>query len=108
MEEILAKADELGLIIKQTDVYIRFEKLNTEVENNKEASLILKKYNEIAETLQQKQNAGFTLEKFEQERFREISATVASNELLLEYLKAREDYINLLMDIHKELSNEDR
>jgi cell fate (sporulation/competence/biofilm development) regulator YlbF (YheA/YmcA/DUF963 family) len=107
MKEILEKANELGIMIKETEAFSRFEELNNKVENDKEASLLLKKYNEIAETIQQKQGAGFTLEKFEQERFREISGAVASNELLLKYLKAREIYIELLMSIHRALSSED-
>jgi len=107
MKEILVKANELGILIKNTEAFIKFEELNDEVENDKEASLLLKKYNEIAETVQQKQSAGFTLEKFEQERFREISGAVASNELLLKYLKARNIYMELLMSIHKALSSEE-
>lgn len=106
MKEILKKANELGLLIKNTDVYIKFEELNAEVENDKGASLLLKKYNEIAETIQQKQEAGFTLEKFEQERFRDISRAVASNELLFKYLKARDMYMELLLKIHNTLSSE--
>ena len=106
MEEILTKANGLGLLIKNTDAYIKFEEMNTGVDNDKEASLLLKKYNEIAETIQQKQAAGFSLEKFEQEKFREISRAVASNELLLKYLKSREIYIELLMKIHNALSSE--
>jgi len=105
MKEILAKANELGALIQDTEAYIRFKELNDEVENDKEASLLLKKYNEIAETIQQKQEAGFTLEKFEQEKFRDISGAVGSNELLLKYLKARDLYINLLMKIHQTLDS---
>jgi cell fate (sporulation/competence/biofilm development) regulator YlbF (YheA/YmcA/DUF963 family) len=105
MEEILIKANELGVLIKETDAYTVFEELNKEVEKDNGASLLLKKYNEIAETIQQKQGEGFTLEKFEQERFRDISAAVASNELLLKYLKARDVYIKLLMSIHNALSS---
>jgi len=107
MEEILIKANELGIMIKDTEIYTRFEEINVEVENDKEASLLLKKYNEIAETIHQKQEAGYTLEKFEQEKFREISGAVASNKLLLKYLKARESYIELLAGIHQALSSED-
>lgn len=106
MKEIIAKANELGIMIQDTDVYAAFEKLGKTVDDDKEASLLLKKYNEIAETIQQKQAEGFTLEKFEQERFRELSAAVASNELLLKYLRARETYIELLTDIHKALIND--
>jgi cell fate (sporulation/competence/biofilm development) regulator YlbF (YheA/YmcA/DUF963 family) len=107
MKEILAKANELGILIQDTEAFIKFEELNNEVENDKEASLLLKKYNEVAETIQQKQAAGVTLEKFEQERFRDISGAVASNELLLKYLKTRDTYIELLMSIHEALSSED-
>jgi len=106
MKEILAKANELGIQIKNTEAYSRFEELGIEVENDNEASLLLNKYNEIAETIQQKQDAGFTLEKFEQEKFKEISGAVASNDLLLKYLKARDAYIKLLMSIHETLSGE--
>jgi len=106
MKEILEKANELGVMIKETEANVIFEELNDEVENDKEASLLLKKYNEIAETIQQKQDMGFSLEKFEQEKFKEISEAVASNELLLKYLKARSVYIELLMSIHKALSSE--
>ncbi len=107
MEEILVKANELGILIQDTEAHTRFEEVNLEVENDKEASLLLKKYNEIAETIQQKQGEGFTLEKYEQERFREISGAVASNDLLLKYLKARDVYIELLMSIHNALSSEE-
>jgi cell fate (sporulation/competence/biofilm development) regulator YlbF (YheA/YmcA/DUF963 family) len=107
MEEILKKADELGMLIKDTDVYIEFERLNNEVEDDKEASLLLKKYNEIAETIKKKQERGFTIEKFEQERFKEISVAVTSNAMLLKYIKARDRYLVLLMNIHNALSDED-
>ncbi len=105
MEEIFSRASELGSLIKETEVYIKFEQLNKQVDDDKEASLLLKKYNEIAETIQQKQDAGFSLEKFEQERFKDISMAVASNELLMRYLKARELYIEMLMKIHDTLSS---
>jgi len=106
MEEILKKCDELGILIKDSDVYREFESLNNEVENNREASLLLKKYNEIGSTIQQKQERGFPVEKFEQEKFKEISMAVTSNAILLKYIKARDGYLELLMDIHNALSNE--
>ena len=105
MDEILVKAGELGLLIMETEEYINFEKLGVEVEKNKDASLLLKKYNEIAETIQQKQAAGVLIEKYEQERFRELSGTILSDELLVKYLESRDIYINLLTEIHKALVN---
>ena len=103
MEEILKKADELGILIKDTDVYMEFERLNNDVENNKSALLLLKKYNESAEAIRQKQEKGIPIEKFEQEKFKEISIEVASNNLLLKYIKARDRYLELLTEIHNAL-----
>ena len=107
MEEILKKADELGILIQNTDVYMEFETLNNEAANNSEASLLLKRYNEIGSAIQQKQEGGFPIEKFEQERFKEVGAAVRSNEILLKYIKARDRYLEFLMDIHNALSSDE-
>jgi cell fate (sporulation/competence/biofilm development) regulator YlbF (YheA/YmcA/DUF963 family) len=107
MEEILKKADELGILIRDSDVFKEFENLNTEVEKNSAASLLLKQYNEMAKDFQQKQECGFPIEKFEQERFKEISNAVKSNKILFKYIKARDKYLEFLTDIQKELDDED-
>ena len=104
MEEILKKANELGLLIKQTRACRDFENLSAEIEKDDDASSLLKKYNEIAETIQKKHEAGDTVEKYEQEMFKALTETVTGNVLLLEYLKARDIYIDLLMKIHESIS----
>jgi len=104
MEEILKKANELGLLIKQTKAYIKFEKITAEIEEDNDASSLLKKYNEIAETIQKKQESGYTVEKYEQEMFKALTETVTGNKLIVEYLKARDIYIDLLMKIHNSIS----
>ena len=104
MEEILIKANELGLLIKQTKACRDFEKLTAEIEKDDDASSLLKKYNEIAETIQKKHEAGETVEKYEQELFKALTSTVTGNSLIVEYLKARDIYIELLMKIHNSIS----
>lgn len=104
MEDILKKANELGLMIKHTKVCRDFERLTAEVEQDGDASALLKKYNEIAETIQKKHESGGTVEKYEQEMFKALTEVVKGNRLLIEYLKARELYIELLMKIHNSIS----
>lgn len=104
MEDILRKANELGILIKQTKACKDFEKLSSEIEKDEDASSLLKKYNEIAETIQKKHEAGDTVEKYEQEMFKALTETVTGNTLILEYLKARDIYIDLLMKIHNSIS----
>ena len=95
MEDILIKANELGLLIKQTEACRDFEELSAEIEKDDDASSLLKKYNEIA---------GDTIEKYEQEMFKALTATVTENKLIMEYLKARDVYVDLLMKIHNSIS----
>lgn len=104
MEDILIKANELGLLIKKTKACRDFEKLSAETEKDDDASSLLKKYNEIAETIQKKHEAGDTVEKYEQEMFKALTSAVTENSLIVEYLKARDVYINLLMKIHNSIS----
>lgn len=104
MEDILKKANELGLLIKQTEACRDFEELSAEIEKDDDASSLLKKYNEIAGIIQNKNEAGDTIEKYEQEMFKALTATVTENKLILEYLKARDVYVDLLMKIHKSIS----
>jgi len=104
MEDILIKANELGLLIKQTEACRNFEELSEEIEKDDDASSLLKKYNEIAETIQKKHEAGDTIEKYEQEMFKALTSAVTGNSLIVEYLKARDIYINLLMKIHNSIS----
>ncbi|HRX45934.1 MAG TPA: YlbF family regulator [Spirochaetota bacterium] len=106
MEDILIKANELGLLIKKTDACKNFEKLSAEIEQDEDASSLLNKYNEIAETIQKKQESGDTVEKYEQEMFKALTDTVTGNNLILEYLNARDIYIDLLMKIHNSISGE--
>jgi cell fate (sporulation/competence/biofilm development) regulator YlbF (YheA/YmcA/DUF963 family) len=104
MKDILKKADELGHLIKRTEVFRDFEEAENNVNNDSIASLLLKKYNELAETIQLRQKAGDKIENFETERFAEITEEVGKNSLLMDYLAKRESYIALLMKIHTAIS----
>ncbi len=103
MEEILKKADELGLLLKKTDTFRLFEEASLKVEEDDDAGTLLKRYNEIAESIQVKQEGGFPIESYETEYFKEITETVKNNTLLRDYLAAREEYMGLLLSIQRAL-----
>jgi len=105
MQDILDMANRLGLMIKDTEACKEFERLAAAVEKDKDASSLLNKYNEIAETIQKKHESGAVVEKYEQEMFKALTETLRGNSLLVEYLKARERYMDLLVQIHKSMEN---
>ena len=108
MKEILAKANVLGLMIRDTDACRNFKDAEKEVAADSDASLLLKKYNELAETIRQRQEAGYELEQYETDRFRELTASVSSNPQLKKYLDARNAYIDMLMSVYREINKDGR
>ncbi len=103
MEAILEKANELGLLIRGTDAFKEFAAASGKVESDTDAATMLKKYNELADTIRLRQESGYALEQFETDRFREITASVASNHTLREYLASRDRYMDMLMKIYHEI-----
>jgi len=105
MKEILEKANELGLLLKDSDVFKKFQDLDSKIGEDKTASALLEKYNEIAESIMQKQQTADIIESYEKESFRDITEKVNANDLLREYLLSRDAYIDLLMKVHDSLGD---
>ena len=105
MEEILQKANELGKLLKNTKAFSDFENVSKEVEADPDASALLKKYNEIAETIQRKNEQSLPIENYEKEMFRSITEVVVSNDLLRRYIRLRDEYMNLLIRIYNEIKD---
>lgn len=104
MEEILNKANELGIMISNTSAAVTFHEMESRVASDAAASLLLKKYNEIAEIIRSKQDSGFGIESFEADEFSQITESLSSNTLLREYIRARDVYIDMLVQINNALS----
>lgn len=104
MEEILNKANELGILISKTGAAVKFHEMEAQVESDSEASLLLKRYNEYAEMIRVKQESGYEIESFETDEFARITGSVSSNTLLREYIRSRNRYMEMLIAINNALS----
>ncbi len=105
MEEILKKSEELGKLIQDSDVFIKFTELDERVNGDSQALALLEKYNDIARVILEKQKSGDIIESYEKEDFRAMTRSVNDHALLREYLNSRDAYIDLLMKIHDSLGN---
>ncbi|MCP4134438.1 MAG: hypothetical protein GY754_25925 [bacterium] len=103
MNEILEKANELGLLIRETEACRDFEELSAELENDTESKSLLDEYTTIAESIHQRETQGGIVENFEKERVRELSGIIRENKLLTSFLEARGRYIDLLSNIQKSM-----
>jgi len=107
MREILDKANDLGLLIRETDIYRRFRDITEELENEPGIKGKLDNYYRSAEDLKKREDLGDIIEKYEIEEFEEMSSAIAENELIVRYLSAKNEYIKLLTDIQKSVREDD-
>lgn len=107
MEEILSKANELGRLLKNTEIFKTYDLLAGTFNADENAVKILDEYMRISSDIKNRQDIGDTIEKFEIENAKNLATIIAGNELIMKYLKAQQDYMQLLLKIQNEISNKE-
>jgi cell fate (sporulation/competence/biofilm development) regulator YlbF (YheA/YmcA/DUF963 family) len=104
MEEILKKANELGLMIKGTEVYRRFAELSKKLDEDAEAKKLLEDYARYSEEMHQKEKSGSAIEVDEKQLFQELSEKIAQNQLIKEFIATQTYYLNMTLQIQKAIN----
>ena len=104
MEEILKTANKLGLMIKGTEIYERFEELSKKLESDKESKTLLEEFAKISEEMHIKEQNGSAIEVEEKKKINDITEKVSKNELLKEFIATQSYYMNMMMQIQKAIS----
>jgi cell fate (sporulation/competence/biofilm development) regulator YlbF (YheA/YmcA/DUF963 family) len=107
MEEILKKANELGKMLRETEVYSQYEKLSADLEADQDSRGLMDEYLNLFEEMHKKELSGGAIEVHEKEKLAEVQKRVSENHLIVEYIDAKNRYVNLLMEIQKSVSGED-
>ncbi len=102
-KEILRKASELGFMIHGTLVYREYERLSGEVNRNPDARLLLEDYSRIAADISSRESSGQQVDDYEKDELRELVEQIKEEELLVEFIQARDRYISLLESIQSSL-----
>ena len=105
MEEILKKANELGLLIKGTEISARFEEISKKIENDSEAKNLLEDYVKITQAFQEKESAGLPIEIDEKKKIQELSEKVSQNQLIKEFIATQTYFYNMMMQIQNVISD---
>ncbi len=107
MEELLKKANELGRMLKETEVCSQYEKLSADLEADRDSKGLLDEYLDLFEKMHKKEMSGGVIEVHEKEKLAEVQTRVSENPLIVEYIDAKNRYVTLLMEIQKAVSGED-
>ena len=104
MDEIIKKANELGLMIKGTEVYARFEDLSEKLEADEKSRDLLEEYAIASQEFHEKEEAGVAIEVADKTKLQELNDKVSQNQLIKEYIATNTYYLNMLMMIQKVIS----
>ncbi len=105
MEEILKKANELGLMIKGSDLSVRFEEISKKIDNDKEAKSLLEEYAKATQEFQEKESSGRPIEVEEKKKITELSEKVSQNQLIKEFIATQTYFYNMMIQIQNTISD---
>lgn len=105
MEDILRAANDLGLLIKGTELYRRYEEVSLKLDADAPARELLEEYAGFSETMYEKESRGAPIEPDEKKRLQELTEKVTANPLLKEYIATQTYFMNLMMQVQQAISN---
>jgi cell fate (sporulation/competence/biofilm development) regulator YlbF (YheA/YmcA/DUF963 family) len=105
METILHKAEELGRLIRETDIYRDYQRESETLNSDAEAKKLFDDFMKISKYVSDRQEMGDIIEKFEIENIKSMSTLVSGNDVIMRYMKAQQEYLELILMIQKELED---
>lgn len=109
MEKIIEIAREIGLLIRDTDIYKRYERAGRMLGSDRPASEKLDRYYTSSGEIETRKKMGDIVEQYEILELESLRDEINRSPVILEYLKCEKEYAELLILIQKEIrSNEEQ
>ncbi len=105
MDEILNKANELGLMIKGSEIFQRFEEISHKLDGDQEARKMLEEYAALSDTLMMKEKSGVSIEVSEKQELERMGKGLSENQLVMEFIATQTYYLNMIQQIQQAISN---
>ena len=105
MDDILAQAEELGRLIRNTDIFAEFSRMSELLNDDDESRKLFDEFLSFSTEIKERQEGGDIIEKFEMDTLRELTEHAAGNEIIVNYLNAQNAYLDLLLKIQQEINS---
>ncbi len=102
---ILQQAEELGRLIKNTEIYRNYIAMSESLNADCDAVKLFDEYMNLCRTIKQRQDMSDIIEKFEFENMESLAGLVSENETIMRFLEAQKEYLDLLTRIQEELAD---
>jgi cell fate (sporulation/competence/biofilm development) regulator YlbF (YheA/YmcA/DUF963 family) len=105
MDPILKQAQELGRLIRDTGVYRNYIAMSESINADGDAVKLLEEYTNLSRSIKERQDMSDIIEKFEFENVESLAGMISENEIIMRFLEAQKEYLDLLTRIQDELSD---
>ena len=103
---VFEKAKELGQEIKRSQEYKEVRRTGQDIQDNADAQQIIQDIQTVQGQLEFAQNAGVPPTEEQMEEYNNVQSKMESNSLIQAYLKAQDDYSQLMQEVNKSISEE--
>jgi len=100
---ILKQAGELGRLIRETEIYRNYTSLSESLNADSDTAKLFDEYVILARAIKERQDRADIIEKYEFENLESLGRIVAGNEIIMLFLEAQKEYLDLLTRIQEEL-----
>lgn len=105
MENILKKASELGHLLNQNEIVIRFHELSEKLSKSEASKELLEKLLKASQEFERKEKGGETIEVQEKRDLSELQEEAKNDSLISEYLATQVYYMNILAQVNEAIAN---
>jgi len=105
MEKLLKKANELGHLLAQNEIVMRFRELAEKLEKSEESKALMNELLTASQEFHEKETAGTTIEVEEKQELAELQEKAKKDSLVNEFLATQVYYINILNQVNEIIAN---
>ncbi len=103
---IFEKARELGQEIKETQEFKEIQRTGQNIKDNAEAQQLIQDIQSIQQQLEFAENSGIHPDQELLEQLEDIRLIMENNILIMDYMKAQEDYSRMMQEVNNTVSEE--
>lgn len=101
MEKILNKSKELGIALRDSDIYKNYIDLSKKINESEYEMEILKRFIELTEEVSEKERNMQPVEVYEKDEYQAILQKIEDNDLLKNYISAQRHFFELMQKVEE-------
>lgn len=105
MENILKKAHELGHLLNNNEIVMRFRELSEQLDKDEDSKKLLEELVIASQEYEKKTREGAVIEVEEKQKISDLQNKAKENELISEFMATQTYYFSILSQVNEAIAN---